>query len=395
MKTKYITFLACLAVLLLPTIVWGADGNAVLEYFKGKGDFEEWFMKGFAQIDTNIRSRAVEASYLGRAIGGFGAMIYLGYLGWEMQEGRAEWSVTPMLRPIFLGLILINWASFTDMIKYPLEGLATPSISMFENIEGEANKIRAKRYDMQLAILEQRIKLKAKHEQKKDQLEKADKSLWDKAVDYVSDAVDDATNAIDDAIFLPIYEYTERVGYEMENLLANLLEGICLTILRVCTYFVFFIQKIWSYILIVLGPIAVGLALIPGFDNSLYSWVAKFININLYTFIAYTIIDIGQQLIMAGYQMEIDRYKEIINEKGELISEAMLIQYNTAGGQIQIVLITCVAYLVTAVAVLMTPTIADSIVSAGGAGVMSKGKRAAANTGKAIATVGRKLITGI
>jgi hypothetical protein len=54
-----------------------------------------------------------------------------------------------------------------------------------------------------------------------------------------------------------------------------------------------------------LGPIAIGMALIPGFENSLYSWVSKFININLYTFVAYTIINIGQQLIASGYKWKL------------------------------------------------------------------------------------------
>ena len=40
-------------------------------------------------------------------------------------------------------------------------------------------------------------------------------------------------------------------------------------------------------------------------------------------------------------------------------------------------LFTCVAYVVTGIGVLMTPTIADSIVSAGGAGAMTKMKSAA------------------
>ena len=40
-------------------------------------------------------------------------------------------------------------------------------------------------------------------------------------------------------------------------------------------------------------------------------------------------------------------------------------------------LFTCVAYIVTGIGVLMTPTIADTIVTAGGAGAMTKMKSAA------------------
>ena len=61
------------------------------------------------------------------------------------------------------------------------------------------------------------------------------------------------------------------------------------------------------YILEVLGPIAIGIAMIPGFENSFNNWVSKYINVNLYTFITYTIINIGQQLIMSAYTMQINR----------------------------------------------------------------------------------------
>src|SRR5690606_36109543 len=115
-------------------------------------------------------------------------------------------------------------------------------------------------------------------------------------------------------------EWQIRMQFQMQKLVAEIIEFVCLSILRICVYLIFFIQKIWAYILIILGPIAVGMSLVPGFENSLYSWVSKFININLYTFVAYTVINIG---------------------------------------------------------VLMTPTIADTIVTAGGAGAMTKMKSAA------------------
>jgi hypothetical protein len=48
--------------------------------------------------------------------------------------------------------------------------------------------------------------------------------------------------------------------------------------------------------------------------------------------------------------------------------------YVSNSGMIYNQLFTCVAYIVTGIGVLMTPTIADSIVSAGGAGAMTKMK---------------------
>jgi hypothetical protein len=144
--------------------------------------------------------------------------------------------------------------------------------------------------------------------------------------------------------------------------------------------------------------VAVGLSLIPGFESSFQNWVAKFININLYTFVSYTIINIGQQLIISGYQLEIERY-DLLLSNGTVTDLNMLAAYISNNGMIHTVLFPCVAYIVTGIGVLMTPTIADSIVSAGGAGIMTKGKSAAGKVmasgkaaGTAVATGGKSII---
>lgn len=67
------------------------------------------------------------------------------------------------------------------------------------------------------------------------------------------------------------------------------------------------------------------------------NWVSKFINVNLYTFVAYTIINIGQQLIISGYQMEIDRY-DLLIQNGAIVDYNMLLVYIQSNGMIHTVL---------------------------------------------------------
>ena len=59
--------------------------------------------------------------------------------------------------------------------------------------------------------------------------------------------------------------------------------------------------------------------------------------------------------------------------------------YTTYSGMLNSVVFPCVGYVVTGIAVLMTPTIADAIVSAGGAGVMTKAHKDAAKMASASA----------
>lgn len=375
---KYLTLTLCVLIFLVPTIVFGQTGdtasyNKLLQFLKGDGAFEKWFMEAFTKLDTTMAAQSAGAVMLGQAIGGFGALCYMGYLGWQMQEGARPWEVTPMIRPTIIAFILMYWGAFTSMIQYPLQSLAEPGIALFQDIEKDANDLRVERFKKQNQILEVLIKTQAEEEAKQETLDK----LEGKA--------DDSWYDIDvDKLLAPAKEWYMKMEFKIQKTLSEIIEAVALTILRVCTYLIFFIQKIWSYVLIVLGPIAIGMSLIPGFENSFSNWVTKFININLYTFITYTIINIGQQLIMSGYQMELDRYALIIDSGGVADMNTLRV-YVQNSGMMYSALFPAVAYIVTGIGILMVPSIADSIVSAGGAGIMSKGKAA----GGTVASVGR------
>ena len=367
-KTIAVTF--CVFAILLPVMGFAqtdGDYSNLLQFLKGDGAFEKWFMEVFTKLDNSVQDSAAGSALIGKAIGGLGALMYLGYMGWQMAAGDREWEITPMLKPILIGFTLVYWSGFVNMIQAPFEAIAEPGISIFSEIESEVNDLRVERFKKQQQLLDAVIKLKAEEDAKQEVIENTTEDADDSWFD-ISEGLD--------KLIQPIKEWQIRMEFQMQKLVAELIEFVCLSVLRICVYLIFFIQKIWAYILIILGPIAVGMALVPGFESSLYSWVSKFININLYTFVAYTIINIGQQLIASGYTMEIERYDTLLSN-GTITNLDALMVYVSNSGMIYNQLFTCVAYVVTGIGVLMTPTIADSIVSAGGAGSMTKMKNAA------------------
>lgn len=369
-KIMKIKILSCLLFALLPIIGFAQtdqDYSSLLQYLKGDGAFEKWFMEVFTTLDNRVLDEAEGSALVGRAIGGLGALMYLGYMGWQMTAGDREWEITPMLKPILIGFTLIYWGGFVSLIQKPFEAIAEPGQAIFKKIEGEVNDLRIQKFKKQQQLLNSVIKLKAEEEAKQEVIDNTSKDADDSWFD-ISDGID--------KLIQPIKEWKIRMSFELQKTLAELVEFSALSILRICVYLIFFIQKIWSYVLIVLGPIAIGMSLIPGFENSFYNWVSKFININLYTFVAYTIINIGQQLIASAYTMEMERYDKIITN-GTIADLDVLIVYVGNSGMLYNQLFSCVAYIVTGIGVLMTPSIADAIVSAGGAGAMTKMKSAA------------------
>lgn len=367
---KSLTLFFCILAILLPVMSFAqtdSDYSNLLQFLKGDGAFEKWFMEVFTKLDNQVQDEAVGSALVGRAIGGLGALMYLGYMGWQMAAGDREWEITPMLKPILIGFTLVYWSGFVSLIQKPFETIAEPGIAIFSDIESEVNDLRVQRFKKQQQLLDAVIQLKSEEDAKQDVINNTAKDADDSWFDISAGL---------DKLIQPIKEWSIRMEFQMQKIVAEIIEFVCLSILRICVYLIFFIQKIWAYILIILGPIAVGMSLIPGFENSLYNWVSKFININLYTFVAYTIINIGQQLIASGYMMEIERYDTLL-AGGTIRNLDALLVYISNSGMIYNQLFTCVSYIVTGIGVLMTPTIADTIVTAGGAGAMTKMKSAA------------------
>ena len=87
---KYLTLIICFVLFLLPTVAFGQTGDTesyskLLQFLKGDGAFEKWFMEAFTKLDTTMAAQSAGAVMLGQAIGGFGALCYIGYFVWHMQ----------------------------------------------------------------------------------------------------------------------------------------------------------------------------------------------------------------------------------------------------------------------------------------------------------------------
>lgn len=272
---KKATIIFCLFAMIIPVMGFAqtdSDYSNLLQFLKGDGAFEKWFMEVFTKLDNSVQDSAQGSALVGRAIGGLGALMYLGYMGWQMAAGDREWEITPMLKPILIGFTLVYWTGFVNLIQAPFEAIAQPGIAIFSDIESEVNDLRVQRFKSNSNFFDAVIKLKAEEDAKQEIInntnEDADDSWYD-----ISDGID--------KLIQPIKEWSIRMDFQLQKLVAEIIEFLCLSILRVCVYLIFFIQKIWAYILIILGPIAVGMALVQDL-KILYT--VGFQNLSILTF---------------------------------------------------------------------------------------------------------------
>jgi hypothetical protein len=386
-REAIIRSITLLMLFFIPCLVFSQDTHSdeyyqkAMDFLQGEGVLEGWFTEKFLPLyDSFMTAEYGRFILFGQAVAGVGALLYLGNIGWQMISGDREWEIVPMLKPFAIGLVIMNWVAFVGLIRTPLMKLQDVSEGSFVESQQELNSLRWVRFKKQQQVVDRIVEEQAKAQAEIQQQEAGDQSLIEEGLDMVGDGLT--------SLMSPVYELYLRLQVGLQLAISSTLELIGLWILRVCVYGIFFIQLIFSTILIIVGPIPVGLSVFPAFSNFLSQWVSKFMNVNLYGFVAFIVLKIGTLLQLFAFEAEIDRYDQIINNDGSIKNMDLLLTYSSSGIMSFGLVIVC--FLITAVGILCVPTLANYIIPSGGSntGAMSKMKKA----GMAVATKGASLI---
>lgn len=351
-----------------------------VDFMQGKGVLEEWFTQSFLPLyDTFMQAEYGSLILFGQAIAGIAAMLYLGSIGWQMLSGDKEWEIMPMLKPFAIGLVLMNWLIFVEAIKTPIKALTDFAEDSFHESQAELSALRMTRYKKQQQVLDVIYSEAAKAQAEIEQQNAGNQSIIDDGLDIIGDGLT--------SLLSPVYELGLRMQISMSLAVSGALETIGLWILRVCVYLIFFIQLIFSTILIIIGPISVGMSIFPMFSSSFGNWVAKFVNINLYGFMAFIVMKVGTLLQRFAFEAEIDRYDQMVNADGTVKNMDLILSFTS--GSVMSFGLVIVCFVISGIGVLSVPTMANYVISSGSsAGVMSKVKKA----GQAITSKGASLI---
>lgn len=339
-----------------------------VEFMQGKGVIEEWFTEKFIPLFKDyMKDEWASLISIGQAIAGLASLLYLGNIGWQMAAGERNWDVMPMLRPFAIALVLANWVPFTEIISSPVQAITEFAQDGFHEKQVNLAATRMVRYKKQQQLIDVVFEERARIMAEMKQQEAANEVMAENGLDIIGDGIDN--------LMEKFYETALRLQISIQIIVAGFLESVGLIVLRVCVYTIFFIQLIFSSILIITGPIAIGMSVFPMFASSFSTWVARFININLYQFMAYIVMQVGALLQTFAYEAEIDRYNQMIFEDGTVKSEALIMAFSGSGMFSFTMVIVC--FIISGIGVLCVPTLANYVVSAGSnAGMLSKAKSA-------------------
>ncbi|MDQ0640153.1 hypothetical protein QF042_003718 [Pedobacter sp. W3I1] len=348
-----------------------SDYRKSFEFLQGNGVYEEGVMVILKGLKDSIWTHFDMFIADAKALAAIFMIIFFAIKSYEMIAGDKKLEIMPLLRPFGLVMIILWWGAFVKMIAFPTDLVAARTETMFNSEQAEVNTLRLIRADYMQKVANSLYSFQAETEM----AEKESDTWMGRAWDSVTSTVKEGMSTV----VSPVIELKNRLKIGMQLLLTQLLELLGIWILRLATYVIFMIQIIYSTILIILGPFAVAVSILPAFRDSLSTWIARFVSVNLYLGIAYLIMYLVALLQKYAMTTEISRYKELIGENGEAANLEKMAWF--AGNGILSFGTVIVSFLIGAICMFTVPSISTWIISTSGI------SSAASNFGRGSQTV--------
>lgn len=349
-----------------------------INFLQGNGVYEEGMMHFLKLMRNTIWTHYDAFIADAQALCAIFMLIFFAIKAYEMMSGDKKLEVMPLLRPFGLVLVILWWPTFTRVIAFPTDIVSAKTENLFDGTQTEVNNLRLQRAKLMVDIGDQIYKIQAETETAKKEADTWYEKAWESVKSIVKDGYS--------AVWNGVVEMQIRLQIGLHMLVSSIFETLAIWVLRICVYVIFLVQIIFSTVLIILGPFAVAISILPAFRDSFSTWVARFISVNLYSGIAYLVMYISSLFQHYALEAEITRYQSLLKDSQHIL--AKLVAFSSNG--IMSFGIVIITYVIGALTMLTVPSISTWIISTSGiSSAVSTMGRGASN----ISRVARKLLT--
>lgn len=353
---KFILLMLMIMSGAISAIAQQPDNKSAFEFLQGNGVYEEGmmvFLKGLREsIWTHFDLFITDA----KALAAIFMIIFFAIKSYDMISGDKKLEIMPLLRPFGLVMVIMWWGGFTKMIAFPTDLVEVKTEEMFASEQSNVNALRLVRADYMQKVANALYSFEAETE-----LAEKESDTWaGRAWDSVSSTIKEGMSTV----VSPVIELKNRLKIGMQLLLTQLLELLGIWILRIAVYVLFMIQILYASILIILGPFAVAASILPSFRDSMSTWMARFISVNLYVGIGYLVMYLVALMQKYAMTVEINRYKELIGEDGSAANLEKMAWF--AGNGILSFGTVILSFVIGAVCMFTVPSISTWIISTSG-----------------------------
>jgi len=333
-----------------------AGKSKTLEYLQGDGVYETGvmvFLKGLKEsVWTHFDLFITDA----KALAAIFMIIFFAIKSYEMMVGDKKMEIMPLLRPFGLAMIILWWGTFVKVIAFPTDLVASQTEQMFQSEQTIVNDLRLNRADLMLAMANSLYTFQAQTEVAEKESDTWYGQAWDSVTSTVKQGIS--------TVVSPLIELKNRLTIGMQLLMTQLLELLGIWILRLAVYIIFMLQIIYSTILIILGPFAVSVSILPAFRDSFSTWIARFVSVNLYSGIAYLIMYLTGLMQEYALTSEISKYQELVGMDGLSANLEKMAWF--AGNGILSFGTVIIVFMIGAICMFTVPSISTWIISTSG-----------------------------
>jgi hypothetical protein len=352
---KKILLLAILCVLSICCFAQDSSYEKSLEFLQGDGVYESGMMTFLGALKDSIWSNFDLFITDAKALSAIFMIVFFAIKSYEMMAGDKKLEVMPLLRPFGLAMVILWWGGFAKMVAFPTDLVAGETEQMFASEQDNVNQLRFQRADLMKQVADSLYTFQAQTEVAAKESDTWYGQAWDAVTSTVKEGIS--------TVVAPLMELKARLQISIQLLMTQILELAGIWILRIATYIIFMIQIIYSSILIILGPFAVAVSILPAFRDSFSTWVARFVSVNLYTGIAYLVMYLCALMQKYALSSEISKYQELLRPGASGLMEKFAV---FSGNGILSFGEVIVVFFIGAVCMFTVPSISTWIISTSG-----------------------------
>ena len=339
-----------------PAPIDTASSHQTLSFLQGDGVYETGVMVFLKDLKKSIWNHFGMFIDDAKALAAIFMIIYFAIKSYEMMVGDKQLEIMPLLRPFGLAMVILWWGIFVKMIAFPTDTIEAQTDQMYSSEQMFVNNLRVERSNLMLAVANSLYTYQAQTAV----AEKESDTWYGQAWDAVSSSVKQGISTV----VSPLIEMKNRFQVGMQLLFTQLLELIGIWILRIAVYIIFMLQIVYSSILVILGPFAVAVSILPAFRDSFSTWIARFVAVNLYSGIGYLIMYLCGLMQEYALTSEISKYQALVGRDGTAADMQKLAWFASNGilsfGTVIIV------FLIGAICMFTVPSISTWIISTSG-----------------------------
>jgi hypothetical protein len=300
----------------------------------------------FDSLFLNIQDLAGSFLADAQAVAAIAMLLYFAVEAYKMMVGDEQVRYMALFRPFALSLVIIFWGAFVAVLNFPLTVVRDSAKAMYTRQIDQVGDMHLERVALIDAVATKLSDSSADFEQV--QAETRDKDWMEKmGIDL-------------EPMFNRMKGYYLMLMAKMHFTMMRMVEYVVILLFQVCVYIIFFLQIIFAGILVILGPFAFALSILPGFRDSYLTWIGRYVAVGLYATIAYIVMSISFVLVKYGLMKEIEILKSVMENEEMFIA---YVSYPSGGISFYIV-----SLVIGGLAMLTTPAISTWIIATSGIG---------------------------